>query len=109
MKKLVVILLLVLLATNVFAGGPIDIDGYDWVAFSYDEKVAFVLGALAGVCYANKVLIGYAADGITLASMEHVDLIVGTLDRAYETTDLRLQSVSVMEAIAAVWVVIRGG
>ena len=106
MKKIAVILLLVLLATNVFAGGPIDIDGYDWVAFSYDEKVAFVLGALAGVCYANKVLIGYAADGITLANMEHVDLIVRALDYTYKKTDL--WSASVMEAIAAAWIVIRG-
>ena len=100
------VLLLVLVATNVFAGGPIDINGYDWVTFPYDAKVMFTLGVLAGICYANIALLGYAADGITLANMEHVQLIIKALDYSYK--DASTRSASVVTAITVAWNTIRG-
>ena len=106
MKKIAVVLLLVLVATNVFAGGPIDINGYDWVAFSYDAKMMFTLGVLAGICYANIALLGYAADGITLANVEHVQLIIKALDYSYK--DASVRSESVVTAIAVAWNTLRG-
>jgi hypothetical protein len=106
MKKIVVVVLLVLMATGMFAEGLGDHNGYDWNTFSEREKRAFTIGVLAGVSYANIVLIGYAADRIPSLTFSDFMLIIDTLNLYYmDTSNL---SMPIVAAIVVALNVLRG-
>ena len=109
MKKIVVIVLLVLVAVGMFAGGAITGNGYDWITFSIGEKTMLTIGILAGISYANTVLIGYDADNLVLLTPLDILFIIKKLDKFYEDESIRIRSTTIVVSIVAALNILRGG